>query len=126
MYLKPRKQIHAKFNISNDCDFKSTRNLIQLKYHKNDWDKRMNTNEYGNNSNFIAVKSNFNSPYYKTQAEKCLVNSCFSSKGRFLGLFAKWKNKWKFKSYSQQCIPYPLTHFRPKFHLCRNQVVGFY
>ena len=69
----------------------------------------MNTKESWYKSNFIVEGSNFNFPYYKTQAEKCLVNSNFNSKGRFLDFFAKWRKKGKFKFYSQNCIPDPLN-----------------
>ena len=59
--------------------------------------------------NFIVVVSSFNSPYYKTQVEKCLVNWNFNPKGRFLDIFVKWRKKGKFKSYSRCCIPDPLN-----------------
>ena len=45
MYLKLQKQIHAKFNISNDREIKSTRNLIQLRYNENECGERMNSEE---------------------------------------------------------------------------------
>ena len=109
MYLKPRKKNHEKFNISNDREIKSTRNLIQFRYHKNNRGKRMCIKESWYKSNFILVGSNFNSPCYKTRAEKCLVNSNFNSKGRFLDFFAKWRKKEKFKFYSRSCIPDPLN-----------------
>ena len=50
-------------------------------------------------SNFIVVGCNFNFPYNKAQAEKCLGNSNINSKGRFLDFFAKRSKKAKLKFY---------------------------
>ena len=69
----------------------------------------MNTRESWYKQKFIAVGSDFNSPYYKTQAEKCLVNLSFNSKGRFLDFFAKGMKKRRFKSYLRHFIPDPLN-----------------
>ena len=60
--------------------------------------KSMNTKESWYKSNFIVVGSNFNSSYYYTQAEKCLGNSTFNSKGRFLFFF--FQNEGKKESLS--------------------------
>ena len=77
----------------------------------------MTTKESRYKSNFMVVGSNFNSSYYNTQAQKCLVNLNFNSKGRFSEFFCKvvfptkWENlqrkslaKWKKKKEKPSLI----------------------